>query len=157
LREALYGVWEYVEGSGRHPAELRRLEGLAESLTDVVEAPQVQLFVGAQNATAAVTYCLRAAVSEGGEDAALAAEQAWNEAYQIALFSRVSGTEVDAPGMIERDEAHPWVQAELARQNRDLEELRFANPAQLAGVVARLGARSQNECVVPVNKEEERS
>lgn len=149
LRKALQCVWRHAEVPSTDHVELRRQHDVAYALTDVPEKPFSEFFVAAQDATAAVTYCLRFLLGDDEEGAVHAASCGYDAAYQYAVFSMVEGVQITTAADTEKWLSHTLVQTELTRQRRDLLELKSATAEQLAKAAATLRARAERETVIP--------
>jgi hypothetical protein len=150
LRKALHCVWRHVEVPSTNREELQREHDIAYALTHAPEEPFSEFLGYAQNASAAVTYCLRFLLGDDEKGAVRAAWHAHDAAYQWAVFSMVEGIRIVTAADMESYLSHALVQTELARQRRDLLDLKSAAPDQLSATVAILRARAERESVVPI-------
>jgi len=150
LNAALQCVWSFLEEAIRDSETLQRQHTIAEALTDIPDTPASRYRICAQDATAAVTYCLRFLLGHDTKDAVRAAYCSYDAAWQYALLSMVTGLQIDSADDTEKWLSHPLVQTELSRQERDLTNLKNANPYQLTATVRGLRDLSEHECVVPL-------
>jgi hypothetical protein len=104
------------------------------------EGPWINEQAYAEDAASAVAYALRARRAGESQEAAYAARVAY-EALDHHVINRL-GIKDDAHVL-----AHPVVQAELARQHRDLDVLLGAD-ADLAELLARLRDRASAEAAI---------
>lgn len=113
---------------------------------DNVEISWTQTTTNAQNAAMAVAYTLRTRLSGDAQEAAWAARVAYE-----ALDNFVINTECIDPGVPggrSRILMHPLVQAELERQERDMQALLTASESQAAEVRRQLRDRAKAESAV---------
>jgi uncharacterized protein YjaG (DUF416 family) len=101
------------------------------------EVPWVDEQPYAEDAASAVVYVLRARNTGESQDAAYAARVAY-EALDHHVINRLGVDDEDRAFM------HPVVQAELTRQQRDLDDLRGCD-GRIAEVIARLQDRAKAE------------
>jgi uncharacterized protein YjaG (DUF416 family) len=104
------------------------------------EGPWINEQAYAEDAASAVAYALRARNTGMSQEAAYAARVAY-EALDHHVINRLG---IEDDGHVSE---HPVVQAELARQHRDLDELLGADAA-LAQTVVRLRARARTEAAI---------
>src|SRR5262249_15111322 len=95
----------------------------------------------ANDAASAVVYALRCWKTGSAQDAAWAARRAY-EALDTAVIER-SGADMNAPGAEASVLSDPLIQAELARQMRDVEELRVAQQREFSSIVRSMRARAR--------------
>ncbi len=95
----------------------------------------------AQEAGISIVYALRTRISGKAEEAAWSAQTA----YEILDNFVINQDEIDPnqPGSESRVLSHPLVQAELLRQQRDLDELRNMGDANHQHVVMRIRDRAK--------------
>jgi uncharacterized protein (UPF0147 family) len=96
-----------------------------------------------QDAPVAVAYALRSIWEEGTEEAQWAATRAYNS-VDAFLTERESGP-ILTKDMMRRISEHPIVQAELLRQQRDLDDLLNARGESVKLVAARFRDRAKEE------------
>lgn len=107
---------------------------------EVVAAMEAQ----ADDAAAAAAYAVRCRQTGEAQDAAWAGGRAY-EAVDNWVLNR-GGIDTNRPGAEERVLSDPVVQAELERQQRDLDELLgIADEGDTAGAVAQVRARAKAE------------
>ena len=104
------------------------------------DEPWVDSQIYAENAASAIAYTLKTLDGGAAQDATWAARTAY-EALDSFVINKL-GIENEAQIL-----AHPVVQAEFARQLRDLDELRVASPAP-AAMIVRLRARAREEATI---------
>src|SRR5262245_49626325 len=90
-------------------------------MDEVVDAPWIEQQAAAEDATAALAYALRCRKTGKAQEAAWAARRAY-DALDDYVINR-EGIDTNAPDGDIRVLAHPLIQAEFERQNRDFEEL----------------------------------
>jgi len=97
----------------------------------------------ADGAASALCYALRCRKTGETQEAAWAARRL----YEVLDDFVINGEHIDTnqPGAESRVLAHPLIQAELARQRLDLEELLGADEASIPGTVIRLQERAKAE------------
>lgn len=142
---ALQEVWSSPE----QPQDIEAFEGRIEDLMslvppdDVISSPCPQDAMNAHHAGIAVIYALRTRLRGDPQEAAWAALVAYE-----ALDSYVINTEdidVNMPGAELRVLAHPLVQAELARQLSDIEDLKLHASKPVPIAVSRVRTRATAE------------
>lgn len=97
----------------------------------------------AEDAGAAVAFAIRCRQSGTPQDAAWCARRAYEAADHHVVNQE--GVDTTHPAAEERVVAHPVVQAELARQRRDLDDVTDAVRVDLHRVALRLRARAAAE------------
>ena len=107
------------------------------------EGPWVSEQAAAEDAGAAVAYALRC-LRSGESQAAAWAARCLYESLDHYVINR-ENIDVNRAGAEARVIEHPLVQAELARQCRDLEELLGINDEDVWNVVARFRERAKAE------------
>ena len=96
----------------------------------------------AEDAVVALVYALEARVTQGSQEAAWSARRAYEALDRFVMYDD-SGVIVMANE--QRLLEHPLVQAELARQKRDLDELRAVGDQDARDVAARLRDRAKED------------
>ena len=136
LRTALQHVWRDVEAPSTGQGELRQQHDIAHALTAVPEEPASYFSIAAQDATAAVTYCLRFLLGDDEKGVVRAVGRGFDAAYQYAIFSSMTeDVQIMTDDLMQKVLSHVLVQTELTRQRRDLLDLKSAKPHD-AGYVA---------------------
>jgi uncharacterized protein YjaG (DUF416 family) len=149
LRTALQYVWRHVEAPSTDQGKLRQQHDIAHALTAVSEEPASYFSIAAQDATAAVTYCLRFLLGDDEKGAVRAAGSGFDAAYQYAVFSSMTeNVQIMTDTLMQKVLSHTLVQTELTRQRRDLLELKSAEPQELARVAAAVHARAERETAI---------
>jgi uncharacterized protein YjaG (DUF416 family) len=97
----------------------------------------------AQDAGMSVAYTLRARITGEAQEAAWAARHAWESLYQFVIDRE--SLNINQPSDMARALSHPSVQAELARQRRDLDELLGVSGENLQQAIARIRDRARDE------------
>lgn len=113
---------------------------------DGYEKPWTQEVTNAQNAGMAVVYALRAKLTGEAQEAAWAAQVAY-EAIDNFVINR-ERIDMNKPGAEVRVLSHPLVQAELDRQERDIRELLTAINKDIVNVVKQLRDRAIAEAAI---------
>lgn len=141
LIDILERVWsDLPDGNMPQDALQRELSRCMALLPQEEEGPWINEQAYAEDAVSAVAYALRARSTGDSQEAAYAARVAY-EAVDHHVINRL-GIESDDHVL-----AHPVVQAELARQHRDLDELQRAN-IDRSELFARLRERASVEAAV---------
>lgn len=109
------------------------------------QQPWTQEVTNAQNAGMSAVYALRAKLGGEAQEAAWAARVAYEALDNFVINSE--NIDTNRPGEEQRVIAHPLVQAELARQHRDLDEL-DSGKQDPAALIARLRDRARAEAAV---------
>jgi uncharacterized protein YjaG (DUF416 family) len=141
LRVALDALWDDLTGKPSSEPHLRAMADECESLApdENEESSDEQPY--AEDAVAALVYALHARVGQG--DRAAWSARCVYEALDHFIQSEDSGVVVTAnePRLLE----HPLVQAELARQRRDLDELIAVEGRAASEVSDRLRERARRD------------
>jgi uncharacterized protein YjaG (DUF416 family) len=119
LREALDAAWAAIDGQFVDPAELARLQEVAEDLVPEEDDDWATESGYAQNAAAAVAYGLRTRLTDNPQEAAWAARQA-NDFADYVAQRQLEDLELDAPGAEDALADQPIVQEALAGIEADL-------------------------------------
>lgn len=141
LREILEQVWRALEGT---EIAVRDLEDQIERCMSLIpkedDRPWVEEQPYAEDAASAIAYALRTIQSGKSQEAAWAGHTAY-ESIDYYVTNHI-GVEGSAHVL-----AHPLVQAELARQHRDLDDLLSAaeRSERSSVIVTELHARAQEE------------
>ena len=139
FKEAMASLWTALQGGPPHfllPLISQCRARIPNSAADSeVWGPEV---VYAEDAAAAVTYALRAHQSSDLNDVVWAAERVYEALRKYAM--ELTGESGTSTASLARIDAHPLVQAELIRQEADLEEVR-------AGTISlqQLGSRARRD------------
>jgi hypothetical protein len=110
------------------------------------DSPWVMEQASAEDAGAAVAYAMRCRQSGQAQDAAWSARRAY-EALDHYVINR-ENIDTNKPGAEERVLGHPVVQAELARQRRDLDEVLDLSDVDVRRIAARIRDRAVAEGAV---------
>ncbi len=138
LSGILKRVWEHLLSQEMTAEQIRtELNRCMALIPGEDDEPWVDEQAYAEDAASAVAYTLRALESREPQEAAWAARRAY-EAADHYVTHRI-GIEGELQVL-----AHPIVQAELARQRRDLDELRWAGQ-EPTGLIDRLRDRARTE------------
>jgi uncharacterized protein YjaG (DUF416 family) len=143
LRALLDRLWDDLTGSN----PLSELEARASAKKCLALVPREEDEPSdaqpcAEDATAALAYAFETRVKSGSREAAWSARRAYEALDHFLMFDD-SG--VVASANEQRLLEHPLVQAELARQRRDLDELLRAREGAVDEVAARLRDRAKEE------------
>ena len=143
LKLTLQKVWEDAEGSAVSPRELTSLRDRCQSIIDDNDLDNTAPLPF--DAAASVVCAVSARLTDDPNEAVWAAERA-NASVDWALTSKLKLRSIDRE-QAERINAHPVVQAELRRQQRDLEDLEAAgrNERAIAEVVATVRDRARQD------------
>lgn len=141
LEEALAMLWKTLSGTALEGIEYAAEAEKCEALVPGEDEEQETAY--AQNAVAAVAYALRTFVTGDAQEAIWAARQGY-EAADLRVV-RQGGLDLNAPGSEDLILSHPIVQAELTRQERDLQELAEASNDDLPRLISELRERAKRE------------
>jgi uncharacterized protein YjaG (DUF416 family) len=120
LRALSERLWRDFQGDTMSEDELQAASDLAERLVPTEDDGwDEQTQANADDAAAALYYALRARATDDAQVAAVAARRAYDTFDYLIAQAHESIT----PAAEEAILAHPLVQAELARQQQDLEEI----------------------------------
>jgi uncharacterized protein YjaG (DUF416 family) len=124
LREALGSIWEDLQGRSVSNAQLESILERCMALIPNGSADTEEETAYADDAAASVAYTLRARLAGDPQEAARAARRAYESVDQFIL-SQFNST------IVRRDRealmaSHPLAQAELQRQQTDLQDLQSA-------------------------------
>jgi hypothetical protein len=142
IERALAELWSDL--LGEHGSEVReeQIDALIGFIPqDVAQEEWTQAFNNAQNAGIATAYALRTRIRDDVQQAAWAARIAYEALDDFIVNS--GNIDTNKPGAENRVLAHPLVQAELARQDRDLDDLR--DHADSAHIIANIRDRARAE------------
>jgi uncharacterized protein YjaG (DUF416 family) len=121
-RELLARLWTDLNGQPMSDPEIDRNIERSGDLFPEEPDPWMPEYPAAEDATAALAYSLESRRNGSSKEAVWAARRAY-EALDDYVITR-EDLDIAAPGAELKVLNHPLVQAELARQNRDLDELR---------------------------------
>ena len=144
LERALEEVWSDPGLAQDRGALEQRIEELMALIPQEEGFQQswTQEVTNAQNAGMSAVYALRAKLAGEAQEAVWAARVAYEALDNFVINSE--NIDTNKPGEERRVLAHPLVQAELARQHRDLDEL-DAGKQDPAALIARLRDRARAE------------
>jgi Protein of unknown function (DUF416) len=147
LVSILNRLWEDAQGA---PMTNTEVAAAVDACTALVpredEAPWVEEQAAAEDGAAAVAYALRCRQSGEAKESAWAGRRAY-EALDHFVINQ-EGIDTNPPGAEQRVLSHPLVQAELARQRRDLDELLAIGDADVREVAARLRDRARRDAAI---------
>lgn len=148
LERALEDVWMDAMGAKKEFAFEGHLGEVMALIPqeDEISGQWTEEATYAQDAGMSVAYALRTRTTGAAQEAAWAASVAY-EALDHFVINR-EGIDTNKPGAEERVLSDPIVQAELARQRRDLDELCAATPTDVRDVVARVRDRAKAEAEI---------
>jgi uncharacterized protein YjaG (DUF416 family) len=146
LRHSLTLLWDDLGGSRLSDEEVQtNLDACMELIPQEDDGPWVPEQASGEDAGAAVAYALRCRQNGESQEAAWAARRAY-EALDHFVINR-ENIDVNKPGAEARALGHAVVQAELARQRRDVDEL-LGDAKAVQQAAARLRDRAQKESAV---------
>jgi uncharacterized protein YjaG (DUF416 family) len=145
LRLLLDAVWAHVQ-RGEELLTAEGYQGRLDAVTPGESDDWSVEFGLAENAAAAVGYAVDAAIEGDPRNAAWAARHAY-EAADLWVRTR-DDVDFNVQGAEERVLADPLIQAELRRQQRDLDELTNGEDRPPGEVAARLKKRAELEASV---------
>jgi uncharacterized protein YjaG (DUF416 family) len=134
LRAALNRLWDDLTGNPMSELELRATAKECEALVPSEEEESSDEQPYGEDAAAALAYALEARF-KGSQEAAWSARRAYEALDHFVDFRNGDGIRVTPEEQILED---PLVQAELARQSRDLKELLSVRDQEVREVAARL-------------------
>jgi len=143
LKLTLQKVWEDAEGNAVNPSELASLRDRCQSIIDDNDLDNTAPLPF--DAAASVHCAVSARLTDNPNEAVWAAERA-NAAADWALTEKLNLSTIDRE-LNELINAHPMVQAELRRQQLDLEDLEQAGRGErtITGVVAKVRDRARHD------------
>jgi uncharacterized protein YjaG (DUF416 family) len=142
IERTLAELWNDLVGERGSVVREEQLEGLIALIPqDVPQGEWTQVFNNAQNAGMATAYALGTRIRGDAQQAAWAARTADDALDNFVINSE--NIDTNEPGAEERVLTHPLVQAELARQDRDLSDLN--DHADSAQVIANIRDRARAE------------
>jgi uncharacterized protein YjaG (DUF416 family) len=147
LAAILERLWADLQGNPMSAEELKAsLDTCMSLIPQEDEEPWVEEQAYAEDAVVSLAYALRARQSGESQEAAWAARVAY-ETVDHYVINRV-GIDTNQPSGEERVLSHGIVQAELARQRRDVEELLNAvGDANTKAVVSAFHARARADAI----------
>jgi uncharacterized protein YjaG (DUF416 family) len=144
LRHSLTLLWEDLDGNRLSDDEVQaNIDACMDLIPQEDDGPWMPEQAAAEDAGAAVAYALRCRLRSQGQEAAWAARRAY-EALDHFVVNR-ENIDTSQPDAEARVLGHFAVQAELARQHRDLDELLGVDPKAMRLAAARLRRRAQTE------------
>lgn len=147
LSAILERLWLDVQGDRM---DTRQVQENVDLLMDLIPQEDAGSWVPeqawAEDAAAAVAYALRCRQNGQAQEAAWAARRAY-EALDHFVIAK-EGIDTNKAGAAQLVLAHPLVQAELLRQQRDLRELLAENQEDLLQVAQRMRQRAKVESEV---------
>jgi uncharacterized protein YjaG (DUF416 family) len=141
LEDALAELWTDLEG--QRSVQLESKQRMAEELVPHEDDSWIDDCAYAQHAAAAVAYAIRSRLTESPMEAGWAARQVY-EALDLWVTTR-DDVDLNVPGAEEQVAADPLIQAELARQLRDIDALKGIPAAGLAKLAPRMGQTARLE------------
>jgi len=147
FRLALNTTWEYLEGAPFDDTQVAELRRQAED--NVPDEDDVAEQIYAQDAAIAVTHTLETWLTGAEESVARCFEQCYNVVDNYALNQMVPSGGVISEWTESQAPQHPAVQAELARQQRDLESCRRITEADWVATVTQLRTEAVAARIIP--------
>jgi uncharacterized protein YjaG (DUF416 family) len=123
LKEALESIWEDVQGQPLTKAELETI--LERCMTLIPTEDTEGETANAEDAAASVAYTIRARLTDDPQEAAWVAQCAYNAVWYF-LMRQIESTSIE-PEHVRFVRSHPLVQAELRRQQADIQELQLVS------------------------------
>jgi len=142
LKNALECAWKWARGD-RKDADFRDIASNIESLMLDEDAIPSPVTAAAEDAARAVAYVVDTILEGRADDALYAGSVAYQAVDQHVIS--LQRKEMGKPGSEEQILAHPLVQAELARQRRDLIELETFSDRDFSPLVGKFRARAEIE------------
>ena len=141
LRERL---WGNIEGRILNaPISEEEVDACMDLIPSQDDAPWVPEQAYAEDAAAALAYALRCWRTDDPQEAAWAARRAFEAVDQFVI--RRERINLNDPNQAGRVASHQIVQAELARQKRDLDELTQVSAEGMLDLIIRIRDRAQRE------------
>ena len=123
LKDALESIWQDIQGQ---PLTKDQLETILERcMTSIPTEDTEGDTANAEDAAASVAYTIRSRLADDPQEAAWAAQCAYNALWHL-LMSQIESTSIE-PEHVRFVRSHPLVQAELRRQQADLQELQLVS------------------------------
>lgn len=144
LNSILERLWADLGGQVMTPAEIENaIENCMSAIQSLNSSDWVEGQEAADDAVAALCYALRCRKTGDPQEAAWAARRLY-EALDNFIINH-DHLDIDQPGIESRVVAHPLIQAELARQRRDVEELLEIDELSIPSVLVQLRERAKAE------------
>jgi hypothetical protein len=145
LKEALESIWQDIQGQPLTRAQLETILERCEPFIPTGEEDTKEETAYAEDAATSIAYAIEARLTDDPQKAAWAARRAYSAVDHFIM------SQIDSTRVTREDEqfilSHPLVQAELRRQQADLEELELANAetSLQASVIAELRDRARRD------------
>lgn len=123
LKDALESIWQDIQGQSHSKAEFETL--LEQCMTLIPTEDTEGDTANAEDAAASVAYTIRSRLADDPQEAAWAAQCAYNALWHL-LMSQIESTSIE-PEHVRFVRSHSLVQAELRRQQADLQELQLVS------------------------------
>jgi len=147
LSAAMQRLWLDLEGHRMDTAQLNEnLDSVMGLIPREDDSSWVPEQAWAEDAAAAIAYALRCRESGRSAESAWAARRAY-EALDHMVITKMS-IDTSRPGAGEEVLSSPLIQAELSRQQRDLDELLAGNLQNIASVARRMRQRARAESTI---------
>jgi uncharacterized protein YjaG (DUF416 family) len=144
LRAALERLWRDIEGEHMDGKQIQeRLELVMKLMPREEDGSWIPEQASAEDAAAAVAYALRCRENGQSTDSAWAARRAY-EAVDHFVIAKM-GIDISRPGANEAVLSSRLVQAELARQRRDIDELLARYRDDVVSLAQRMRTRATAE------------
>jgi hypothetical protein len=145
LKEALESIWQDVQGQPLTKAQLETILERCEPFIPTGEEDTKEETAYAEDAATSIAYAIEARLTDDPQKAAWAARRAYSAVDHFIM------SQIDSTRVTREDEqfilSHPLVQAELRRQQADLEELELASAetSLQASVISKLRDRARRD------------
>lgn len=151
LKKALESIWQDVQGQPLTKAQLETILERCEPFIPTGEEDTKEETAYAEDAATSVAYTIEARLTDDPQKAAWAARRAY-AAVGHFMMSQLDSTTI-TPEHVRFALSHPLVQAELRRQQADLEELQLASAEKSlpAGVISELRDRARRDAELFLN------
>jgi len=141
--QALDHIWNHILSTPENQRTDQLLDDLMAAMPTEDDPERTELTAYAEDGMSSVAYCLRFMQSSDPQEAAWAARRVYETLDQCVLYrDEISPYE---PGGEARVLADPMIQAELARQARDLADLKSAGDRVSPSFLEHLRQRSTSE------------
>jgi hypothetical protein len=142
LEALLERLWLDVSGEPMSDSEVEN--GIDECMNEIQDINDSDwIDEAAEGAASSLCYALRCRKSGEAQEAAWATRPLYDTLDHFVINKE--DIDINEPGAEDRVLAHPLMQAELARQHRDLEELLLFENENIVDLVSRLRQRAKTE------------
>ena len=142
LQALLQRLWLDVSGEAMSDSEIENgIDKCMNEIQDINDSDWID--EAAEGAASSLCYALRCRKNGEAQEAAWATRVLYDTLDHFVINKE--DIDINESGAEDRVLAHPLMQAELARQHRDLEELLFFEDKNIVDLVSRLRERARTE------------